>query len=120
MIFNSATFLIFFIIFFILYWLVFNKTNKLQNIILLLGSYIFYGWFDFRFLIFLIVVSVINYYLGIQVEKKSKYKQKVVQIAIIQSIACLAFFKYCNFFILVDWFIVPPTILFSSSIMDSY
>lgn len=99
MIFNSFNFLFFFISFFFLYWFVFKKSVKYQNLILLLGSYVFYAWTDWRFLSFLIGVSALNYFLGIYIEKKTKYKRLAVYIALIQGIGALAFFKYFNFFI---------------------
>ncbi len=50
MLFNSLEFLIFFPCFFVLYWFFFNKKIKHQNLLILIGSYFFYGWWDFRFL----------------------------------------------------------------------
>ncbi len=99
MIFNSLDFLFFFISFFFLYWFIFKKSVKYQNIILLLGSYVFYALADWRFLSFLISVSALNYFLGIYIEKKPKYKRLAVYIALIQGIGTLVFFKYFNFFI---------------------
>jgi len=101
MIFNSIAFLIFFIIFFILYWLVFNKNLKLQNLLILTGSYVFYAWADWRFLPFLIGVSVLNFFLGIYIEKaiNLKYKRLLLYVGLLQGIGGLAFFKYYNFFI---------------------
>lgn len=99
--FTSISFLCFFITFFVLYWFIFNKSIKLQNTLLLLGSYIFYAWSDWRFLIFLICVSTLNFYLGIYIEKTKNqtHKQMLLYIGLIQGIGGLAFFKYYNFFI---------------------
>ncbi len=99
MIFNSIPFLIFFSIFFIFYWFVFNKNLKLQNLLLLAGSYVFYAWADWRFLFFLVGISVLNFYLGISIAKNTKNKRLFVCIGLIQGIGSLAFFKYFNFFI---------------------
>jgi alginate O-acetyltransferase complex protein AlgI len=99
MLFNSITFLIFFTPFFVLYWFVFNKNVKQQNAILLLGSYVFYVWADWRFSFFLIGVSALNYFLGIYIEKETKYKRLLLYIGLLQGIGGLAFFKYYNFFI---------------------
>ena len=87
--------------FFIAYWFICNRNLKLQNGLLLVGSYVFYAWADWRFLFFLIVVSALNYFLGIAIEKQSsdKIKKLLVYIALIQGIGCLLFFKYYNFFI---------------------
>jgi alginate O-acetyltransferase complex protein AlgI len=99
MIFNSLAFFFFFTSFFFLYWFIFNKSVKHQNLILLLGSYFFYAWADWRFLSFLIAVSALNYFLGIYIEKENKYKRLLVYIGLIQGIGGLVFFKYYNFFI---------------------
>jgi alginate O-acetyltransferase complex protein AlgI len=99
MIFSSLTFLCFFISFFFLYWFVFNKSVKHQNLILLFASYIFYAWADWRFLSYLIGISLFNYLLGIYIEKNTKYKRLLLNIGLLQSIGALAFFKYFNFFI---------------------
>jgi len=101
MVFSSVSFLIFFILFFILYWFVFNKSLRLQNLLILTGCYVFYSWADWRFLSLLVGVSAINFYLGIYIEKTTnpKYKRLLLYIGLIQGIGGLAFFKYFNFFI---------------------
>lgn len=99
MIFNSIPFFIYFIIFFFLYWVGFNKQLKQQNIILLLGSYIFYAWADWRFFSFLIGVSALNYFLGIYIGKGTKYKRLLLYVGLIEGIGSLVFLKYFNFFV---------------------
>ena len=101
MLFNSIPFVLFFLVFFGLYWFITNKNLKLQNILILIGSYFFYAWSDWRLLSFLIGVSALNYFLGIQIErtKNEKKKQLFLYIGLIQGIGGLLFFKYYNFFI---------------------
>lgn len=99
MVFNSLVFLFFFTSFYLLYWFVFNKNFKQQNMILLIGSYFFYGWADWRFLSFLILISVFYYLLGIYLEKSIKYKKHLLYFGLIFGIGILGFFKYYNFFI---------------------
>lgn len=101
MIFNSLIFLVFFVVFFLLYWIVFDKKLKFQNLLILSGSYFFYAWADWRFLFFLIAISILNYILGIQIEKSTSDKRKkiLLNIGLIQGIGGLAFFKYYNFFV---------------------
>lgn len=99
--FNSIEFLTFFLCFFFLYWLIFKNNLKLQNILLLVGSYFFYAWFDWRFLFFLIAISVFNFYLGIAIEKAHNLKKRrlLLYIGVFQGIGGLAVLKYFNFFI---------------------
>ncbi len=101
MIFNSLTFLAFFLIFFGLYWLVFNKKTTAQNALILLASYVFYGWSDWRFLSLLVGVSALNFYLGLKISttNSERWKKIYLNIGLIQGIAGLAYFKYFNFFI---------------------
>ena len=101
MIFNSLAFLIFFFIFLLLYWVVFNRNLKLQNILLLVGSYFFYVWTDWRLLSYLIAVSILNYFLGIIIEKENNQLKKklFLNFGLIQGIGGLFYFKYFNFFI---------------------
>ena len=101
MIFNSFEFLALFVVIFFLYWIVSIKNRKLQNIILLLGGYVFYGWSDWRLLSYLVGASIINYSLGIYIEKTDnpKRKQWLVYLGLLQGIGGLSFFKYYNFFV---------------------
>ena len=101
MIFNSLSFSSFFILFFFFYWFIFHKNLKFQNLLILIGSYVFYAWADWRFLPFLIGVSALNFFLGIYIEKTTnqKYKRLLKYIGLIQGIGGLVFFKYYNFFI---------------------
>lgn len=102
MIFNSIPFAVFFILFFVLYWFVFNKNLKLQNLLILAGSYFFYGWWDWRFLSLLIVSSLLNYYLGIWIAKTEDEKKRrlFLYMGLLQGLGGLLFFKYYNFFII--------------------
>lgn len=108
MVFNSIAFLLFFTTFFILYWFVLNKNVKFQNILILLGSYFFYAWWDWRFLSLLIFSSLVNYLVGIHIEKTENEKRRsiLLYIGLIQGLGGLLFFKYYNFFVesLVDSF----------------
>lgn len=101
MVFNSIAFFVFFTSFYLVYWFVANRNLRLQNLLLLLGSYVFYGWADWRFLILIIGISALNFYLGLSIEKTSqpKRRQLLVYVGLIQGIGGLAFFKYYNFFI---------------------
>jgi len=101
MIFTSSQFVIFISVFFLLYWVVFNRSYKLQNILLLAGSYTFYAYWDWRFLFLLICSSAVNYFLGLGISKSAKEKYRVVYLwlGMLQGLGCLLFFKYFNFFV---------------------
>ena len=101
MIFNSLAFAIFLPVVFILYWFVANKNLKVQNILLLLASYFFYGWWDWRFLFLLMGLSLLNYFIGIQIDKDESGKAKGIwlALALLVNLGFLCVFKYYNFFI---------------------
>jgi D-alanyl-lipoteichoic acid acyltransferase DltB (MBOAT superfamily) len=69
MLFNSIEFAIFVPIVFILYWFVTNGNLKLQNLLLLVASYVFYGWWDWRFLSLIVFSSIVDYLVGIGLSK---------------------------------------------------
>ena len=100
MLFNSIDFAIFLPIVFLLYWFVANKNLKFQNILLLVASYVFYGWWDWRFLSLIIFSSFIDYFVGISLSKtENSQKRKILLwMSILVNIGFLGFFKYFNFF----------------------
>ena len=101
MLFNSLEFIIFLPLVFLLYWFVFNKNLKLQNTLLLVSSYVFYGWWDFRFLGLIVLSTLIDYYIGLSLQKtdNSKKRKILLSLSIFFNLASLGFFKYYNFFI---------------------
>jgi alginate O-acetyltransferase complex protein AlgI len=101
MIFNSTPFVVFFTCFFILYWVVLKKNLTLQNLLILAGSYVFYGWWDWRFLSLLIGSSLLNYVLGIYIAKTTNEKKRklLVFTGMLWGLGGLLFFKYYNFFV---------------------
>lgn len=101
MIFNSIDFTVFFSVFFLLYWMVGRINLQSQNLLLLAGSYFFYAWWDWRFLVLLIGSSMFNYIIGICISKTDdeKIQQRWLYVGVIQGILALFFFKYYNFFV---------------------
>jgi len=101
MLFNSLDFAIFLPIVFIVYWFILQKHLKAQNALITIASYVFYGWWDWRFLSLIIFSSVLDYFIGIQLDKsKQKHKRKLLLwTSIIINLGFLGFFKYFNFFI---------------------
>jgi len=100
MLFNSIEYAIFLPIVFLFYWFIVNKNLKLQNFFLLTVSYIFYGWWDWRFLILIVFSSMVDYLVGMGLEKQQdKAKRKLLLLtSIFVNIGFLGFFKYYNFF----------------------
>jgi len=101
MLFNSIEFVIFLPIVFILYWFVTNKNLKIQNALLLVASYIFYGWWDWRFLSLIVFSSFVDYLVGIGLSKQeNQSKRKLLLLAsIFVNLGFLMYFKYFNFFV---------------------
>lgn len=101
MLFNSLTYAIFLPIVFAIYWLL-GKNYKWQNIVLLLASYVFYAWWDWRFLGLLVGMSLIAYISGYAIVNSEKLRviSKACLIAnIVIDLGILAIFKYYNFFV---------------------
>ncbi|WP_323788704.1 MBOAT family O-acyltransferase [Psychroserpens sp.] len=101
MLFNSIDFAIFLPIVFILYWFVTNKSLKLQNILLVVSSYIFYGWWDWRFLSLILFSTLIDYSVGRALAKENAISKRrlLLWTSILVNIGFLGFFKYYNFFL---------------------
>ncbi|WP_299779271.1 MBOAT family O-acyltransferase [uncultured Formosa sp.] len=101
MLFNSIDFAIFLPIVFLMYWFVFHKNLKLQNILIVVISYFFYAWWDWRFLSLIIFSTLVDYTIGLKLEnEKKQLKRKILLwVSILVNLGCLGFFKYYNFFL---------------------
>lgn len=111
MLFNSIEFIFFLPSVFFLYWFVTNKCLKAQNALLVLASYFFYGWWDWKFLLLIFFSSVVDFFVGINMSKtKDKARRKLLLfISVFVNLSILGFFKYFNFF--VDSFVDAFTLL---------
>lgn len=103
--FNSIDFAIFFPLVFVVYWYIFGSNLRWQNAFLVVVSYIFYGWWDYRFLVLILISTLTDYIIGLQLYKqKEKLPKKLLLfLSIAMNIGILGFFKYFHFF--VDSFI---------------
>ena len=101
MLFNSLDFAIFLPIVFLLYWFVVQKNLKLQNALIVVASYVFYGWWDWRFLSLIIFSTVVDYLVGqkLRVEEKQSKRKVLLWTSILVNLGFLGFFKYYNFFL---------------------
>ncbi|MDR0422403.1 MAG: MBOAT family protein [Proteiniphilum sp.] len=110
MIFNSIDFAVFLPVVFLCYWFVFNRSLLLQNLFVVAASYVFYGWWDWRFLILMTVTIVCSWASGVWIahtrnrsdldEKSIRRRARRITAAnIVLNLLILGFFKYCNFFV---------------------
>ena len=76
MLFNSLDFAIFLPIVFTLYWFITNKNLKLQNLLIVMSSYVFYGWWDWRFLTLIVFSTIIDYFVGMSLSKQENQRKE--------------------------------------------
>lgn len=105
MLFNSLEFAIFLPLVFLLYWFVFDYALKRcskqllwQNLFVVVASYIFYGWWDWRFLILIAFTSFCSWGSGLLIDKSPKPKLWLT-LNIVINLLILGIFKYFNFFV---------------------
>ena len=107
MLFNSFEFALFLPIVFLLYWFVFDYAMRgckyqllWQNLLIVVASYIFYGWWDWRFLVLIAITTILSFFSGIGIEKAPTQRgKKAVMIAnIIVNLGILGVYKYYDFF----------------------
>lgn len=101
MLFNSIEFFLFLPIVFTLYWFILNKNLKSQNLLILVSSYVFYGWWDYRFLSLIFLSTVVDYFIGLNIHKQSSEKKQKLLLwsSVFFNVSFLGFFKYYNFFV---------------------
>ncbi len=97
MVFNSLTFLIFCALFFPLYY---KASFRQQNSLLLVASYLFYGWWDWRFTGLLFITTLIDFWLarGIESSSRQSRRKTLLTLSMVTNLATLGVFKYYNFF----------------------
>ena len=100
MLFNSFEYFLFLPTVFLLYWFIFNKQIKWQNLLLLVVSYVFYGWWDWRFLSLIVFSSFVDYFCGLAIEKakQQNIKKRWLSLSMLVNLGFLGVFKYFNFF----------------------
>ncbi|KAA1244188.1 MBOAT family protein [Aquimarina sp. RZ0] len=101
MIFNSLDFAIFLPIVFVLYWFVFRNNLKVQNLLIVIASYVFYGWWDWRFLSLILFSSMVDFCVGLALNQSQHTgkRKALLWVSIIVNLGFLGFFKYYNFFL---------------------
>ena len=101
MLFNSTTFFIFLILVFLIFWKTSAYSVRWGKVVLLISSYIFYGWWDWRFLILIVISSAADFIIGNKIFKSSKLRTRnlLLLMSLVINLGMLFFFKYFNFFI---------------------
>lgn len=99
MLFPTATFAFFFFAVFVASWAL-RERMAWRKLLLLAASYVFYGWWDWRFMALLAGSTAFNYLAGLLIADSSgKFRQRAVVAAVVVNLGVLALFKYYNFFI---------------------
>lgn len=100
MLFNSNVFLQFFAAFLLLYYLV-RQNLRARNWLLVAASYLFYGWWDYRFLSLLFISSLVDYLVGLRLDAVGAPGKRRLWliISLAANLGILGFFKYYGFFV---------------------
>lgn len=100
MLFNSIDFAVFLPLVFVAYWYVLREYHH-RNVLLLLASYVFYGWWDWRFLSLILFSTVVDFAIGRRLgkEEDSGRRRVLLWVSIVVNLGFLGFFKYFNFFL---------------------
>lgn len=102
MLFNSIEYLLFLPLVFALYWVMAKFRLSFQNLLVLVASYIFYGWWDARFLLLIFTSTIVDFFIGQRIyacaaaDRKRKYW---LYASVFFNLGLLGFFKYFNFFV---------------------
>lgn len=98
MLFNSFTFLIFLALVLPVFYLL--RKRKSKNSFLLTASYVFYGWWDWRFCLLLAFSTCVDYYIGKKIfaERNPRIRKNLLLASLFINLSILGFFKYFNFF----------------------
>lgn len=103
MVVNSIIFWLFFAVVSLPYFVLLRKSYKAQNLWLLLASYFFYGWADWKMIPLLAIITIVFYWLGLQIKKNNKDNPKrashLTTLGVVLGVGVLFYFKYLGFFV---------------------
>lgn len=99
--FDSLEFAVLLVSTFLVYWLIFKKSLRAQNFLLLCVSYVFYGFWNWELLGLIILSSVVDYSIGLLLHKSESARSRKIYllISLFTNLGLLGYFKYANFFI---------------------
>lgn len=102
MLFNSINFVLFLPVVFALYWSVQKANLNVQNAVILLASYVFYGMWDWRFAGLLFISTTIDYLVGVGLGEAQDGRERklLIWVSVLVNLGMLGFFKYYDFFVI--------------------
>jgi D-alanyl-lipoteichoic acid acyltransferase DltB (MBOAT superfamily) len=97
MLFNSVEFLVFFAVVYSMYLVL---QHRAQNLVLLVASYIFYGWWDWRFLSLIWLSTTVDWFVALRMDKSAtpRHKRRWLMLSLAFNLGLLGTFKYAGFF----------------------
>ncbi|MFO7652563.1 MAG: MBOAT family O-acyltransferase [Candidatus Krumholzibacteriia bacterium] len=101
MLFNSGAFALFLPLVFALYWTLSRAPLRMQNALLVVASYVFYGWWDWRFLSLIAFSSTVDYVVGLGLAGTADERRRrvLLLVSLATNLGLLGVFKYYDFFI---------------------
>jgi alginate O-acetyltransferase complex protein AlgI len=96
--FDSPIYIVFLIAVCLIYW---RLRFRAQNVLLLLASYLFYGWWDWRFLALMIASTTLDFVLAGAIDRSGRQqtRKQLVLLSVVVNLTVLGVFKYFNFFV---------------------
>ena len=101
MLFNSFAYALFLPTVYLLYWALQERPLHWQNLLLLAANYVFYGWWDYRFLLLLFANCIVDYWTALWLEREERppWRRFVLIISLVANLGVLCYFKYFGFFV---------------------
>ena len=98
LLFDTPVYLLFLTIIVLCYW---QLNHRRQNILLLVASYFFYGWWDWRFLSLILISTVVDFFCARYIDQSQDVRRRrlLLSISVVLNISFLGFFKYFDFFV---------------------
>ena len=98
MVFTTLTFALFLIIVFTMYWTL--RRQSWRNLLIVIASYIFYGWWDWRFCMLMLGTSLMDFFIGLAMGKAKSQpaRRLLLLLSLLGNLGCLGFVKYFNIF----------------------
>jgi D-alanyl-lipoteichoic acid acyltransferase DltB (MBOAT superfamily) len=101
MLFNSMPYAVFMALVFAAYWLLCARSVRLQNALLLAASYVFYGWWNWRYLSLIVIASAVHYVVGLRLHAATSPRRRRawLSVSLVTGLGMLGVFKYAGFFV---------------------